>query len=343
MDIRPIILELLRRQGSVRAAEVMKRTGFSRTYVNRFFQQLRGDGTLVLLGRANKARYFAATGNELEKSRQGIWEIRRTLRNRGLAEDVVLRRIKDDSGIFYRLPSNVANILDYAFTEMLNNAIEHSRSKNIAVQVRRSRGRVDFNVADRGVGIFNVIKQTRHLANELEAIQELIKGKLTTDPKRHSGEGIFFTSKVADLLVIKGSGKKLVFDNKKADVFVEDIKPIIGTAVEFSVDERSKKELRRIFADYAGEGFEFAKTIVTIKLFKTKGDYMSRSQARRVLTGLEKFKTVVLDFKGVQTVGQAFADEVFRVWQKNHPAIRIELCNATENIRFMVQHAASTS
>jgi anti-sigma regulatory factor (Ser/Thr protein kinase) len=341
MDIRAIILGMLRRQGSVRAAEVVKRTGFSRAYIHRFFQQLREEGTVVLLGRANSARYFASTGKELEKNRQGIHEIRRVLHNRGLAEDVVLRQIKDDSGIFYRLSSNVASILDYAFTEMLNNAIEHSRSKNIVVRVRRLRGRIDFTVVDRGIGIFNVIKRTHHLANEYEAIQELIKGKLTTDPKHHSGEGIFFTSKVADQLVIKGSGKKLVFDNKKADVFVEDINPIIGTAVEFSVGERSKKELRQIFADYAGEGFEFAKTVLTIELFKTKGDYVSRSQARRVLVGLEKFKTVVLDFKGVRTVGQAFADEVFRVWQKNHPAIRIEMRNANENIRFMVQHVIS--
>jgi anti-sigma regulatory factor (Ser/Thr protein kinase) len=342
MDIRALILELLKRRGSVRAAEVVKRTGFSRAYVNRFFQQLRDDGALVLLGRANTARYFAATGNEAKKTRQEIREIHRSLLNRGLAEDVVLRRIKDDSGIFHGLPSNVARILDYAFTEMLNNAIEHSRSKNIAIKMRRSGRRVDFKVVDRGVGIFNTIKRTRHLTNELEAIQELIKGKLTVDPKRHSGEGIFFTSKVADELVIKGSGKKLVYDNRQADVYVEDIRPIIGTAVEFSIGERSKRELRKIFADYAGEGYEFAKTLVTIELFKTKGTYVSRSQARRVLLGLEKFKTVVLDFKGVQTVGQAFADEVFRVWHKNHPSIRIDMRNANDNIRFMVHHVGST-
>jgi anti-sigma regulatory factor (Ser/Thr protein kinase) len=343
MDICALILDLLRRQGSVRAAEVVKRTGFSRSYVNRFFQQLRDDGTLVLLGKANTARYFAAAGNEAKKARQGIREIHKTLLNRGLAEDVVLRRFKDDSGIFHRLPSNVARILDYAFTEMLNNAIEHSRSKKIVVRMRRLEGRIDFKVVDRGVGIFKTIKRTRQLANELEAIQELIKGKLTSDPEHHSGEGIFFTSKVADKLVIKGSGKKLVFDNRRADVFVDDIHPIIGTAVEFSIGERSKRDLGKIFADYAGEGYEFAKTLVTIELFKTKGDYVSRSQARRVLMGLEKFKVVVLDFKGVRTVGQAFADEVFRVWQKNHPAIRIEVRNANDNIRFMVQHVTSTS
>lgn len=342
MDIRALILDLLKRQGSVRTSEVVKRTGFSRAYVNRFFQDLRDDGRVILLGKANTARYVAA-GTASKKSRQGILEVHKILVNRGLAEDVVLRRMKDESGIFHRLPSNVAGILDYAFTEMLNNAIEHSHSRNIVVRIKRSGGRIEFKVVDRGVGIFKTIKRARHLGNELEAIQELIKGKLTTDPKRHSGEGIFFTSKAGDRLLIKGSGKKLVFDNKLSDVFVEDINPIVGTAVEFSIAERSKKELRDIFADYAGESYEFAKTVVTIALFKTTGDYISRSQARRVLAGLDKFKTVVLDFKGVQTVGQAFADEVFRVWQKNHPAIGIDIRNANENVELMIQHVSRTS
>jgi anti-sigma regulatory factor (Ser/Thr protein kinase) len=341
MDIRALILDLLKRQGSVRTAEVVKRTGFSRAYVNRFFKELCGEGTLILLGKANTARYIAATGTASSKSRQGVLEVHKILANRGLAEDVVLRQIKDESGIFHRLPANVIRILDYAFTEMLNNAIEHSHSKKIVVRMKRSAGRIAFKVVDQGVGIFKAIKRARHLGGELEAIQELIKGKLTTDPKRHSGEGIFFTSKVGDRLLIKGSGKKLVFDNKQSDVFVEDITPIVGTAVEFSISERSKKELGSVFSDYAGEGYEFAKTIVTIELFKTKGDYISRSQARRVLAGLEKFKTVVLDFKGVPTVGQAFADEVFRVWKQNHPAIGVDVRNANENIQLMIQHVST--
>ncbi len=343
MDIHALILELLKRQGSVRAAEVVKRTGFSRTYVNRFFKQLCDDGTLILLGRANTARYFAANGAEAQKAKLGIREIHRVLLNRDLAEDDVLRQLKHETGIFLQLPANIARILDYAFTEMLNNAIEHSRSKNIDIRIRRLNGTIAFAVVDKGVGIYNAIKRSHHLANELEAIQELIKGKLTTDPKRHSGEGIFFTSKVADELVIKGSGKKLIFDNRRGDVFVRDLKPIIGTIVEFSISVKSKKDLKSIFADYAGEGYEFAKTVVTVELFKSEGDYVSRSQARRVLTGLDKFKTVILDFKGVDTVGQAFADEVFRVWQKDHPAIRIDARNADDNVRFMIQHVTAKS
>jgi len=56
--------------------------------------------------------------------------------------------------------------------------------------------------------------------------------------------------------------------------------------------------------------------------------HISRSQAKRLLMGLEKFKQVVLDFKGVSSVGQAFVDEVFRVFQNEHPDIAIQYFNA---------------
>ena len=57
------------------------------------------------------------------------------------------------------------------------------------------------------------------------------------------------------------------------------------------------------------------------------------------MSGLEKFKHVTLDFRGVKTVGQGFADEVFRVWQKNHPSITIEPKNMNDNVRFMTKRA----
>src|SRR5882762_5697831 len=48
------------------------------------------------------------------------------------------------------------------------------------------------------VAIFRKIATALGLANEAHAILELTKGKLTTDRQRHSGEGIFFTSRMFD-------------------------------------------------------------------------------------------------------------------------------------------------
>jgi hypothetical protein len=68
-------------------------------------------------------------------------------------------------------------------------------------------------------------------------------------------------------------------------------------------------------------------------------DYVSRSQARRILAGLEKFKTIELDFKDVKTIGQAFADEIFRIWQAGHKEVRFKIQNANENVMLMIKRA----
>ena len=71
--------------------------------------------------------------------------------------------------------------------------------------------------------------------------------------------------------------------------------------------------------------------------------YVSRSQARRILSGLEKFNSIMLDFEHVPTVGQAFADEIFRVFKNKHPKIQIDIENTNEAVRFMVERARNGS
>lgn len=338
MDLRKLILGTIARKGSVRTAEIAQGTGFSRAYVHRILQKLTREGKLVLVGKANTTRYLPASKRAVQKAKAEIRSIRKILKNKGISEDQILSDIKRETGIFAGLHFNVQRILDYAFTEMLNNAIEHSRSDIITVRIHRTGDGVLFRVADRGIGIFRNIMRQRRLASELEAIQDLLKGKQTTDPKRHSGEGIFFTSKAVDRLLIAGSDRRLIFDNRVEDVFVRQGRKIQGTDVESFVSIRSKRDLRTIFTAFAGESLHFGTTSVRISLYKTKEEYVSRSQARRLVTGLDEFRVIILDFKGVDTVGQGFVDEVFRVWQAQHPDINIDVKNANENVRFMIGH-----
>ena len=60
MDIKELILKKLAKDKEVRAATIVKLTGFSRTYINRFFQELRDEGKIVLVGKANRACYVNA-------------------------------------------------------------------------------------------------------------------------------------------------------------------------------------------------------------------------------------------------------------------------------------------
>jgi len=69
------------------------------------------------------------------------------------------------------------------------------------------------------------------------------------------------------------------------------------------------------------------------------GIHISRSQARRILEGLEKFKVILLDFENVPLVGQAFVDEIYRVFQNAHSDILIQEENMSEGVKFMVKRA----
>ncbi|MFH1562526.1 MAG: DUF4325 domain-containing protein [Nitrospirota bacterium] len=341
MDIKRIIIEELEKKREIKASEIVKATGFSRAYINRFFQELRDEGRIVLIGRANRANYVLATEEAVLAAKESMFDITLNLQNKELHEDKVIEEIKKKTGIFIGIRPNISDILDYALSEMLNNAIEHSNSKMIKITMEKDKNSITFSIIDEGIGIFNNIMGKKELNNIMSAIQDLLKGKQTTVPQMHSGEGIFFTSKVSDILVLQGSNKKLIFNNLLDDIFIKDIKEINGTKVNFSIDMKSNKNLSSIFREWTDSSFEFSKTMVTVKLYKIKSPLLSRSQARRIVSGLDKFKTVILDFKEIETVGQGFADEIFRVWKSNHPKIIINAVNANENVQFMINRAIS--
>ena len=244
------------------------------------------------------------------------------------------------TGILKGIPDHVFDIVYYAFTEMLNNAIEHSMSKNISLTMRKGKDDIKFRIIDKGIGIFNNIMQKKHLKDIMEAIQDLTKGKLSTAPEAHTGEGIFFTSKIGSELIIESSRKKIIFDNTLNDIFIKDKRNIEGTRVSFTVGLNAEKKLENVFRQYTDDSLEFNKTRVRVILYKEGSKLISRSQARRILSGLNKFKTVTLDFENVDTVGQGFADEIFRVWKKRHPDIAVIPENANENVRFMINRAS---
>jgi anti-sigma regulatory factor (Ser/Thr protein kinase) len=230
-------------------------------------------------------------------------------------------------------------ILQYVFTEIVNNAIDHSGATEVEVLVSQPGTAVAVEVIDRGVGIFRHIRDKLGLETELEALQELSKGKTTTMPSRHSGEGVFFSSKASDWFEISSGTLRWVVDNRRGDMAVGALNPLVdGTEVRIEVDTDADRDLNQVFAEYT-EDFEFSKTRAVIRLFAIGTDFVSRSQAKRLVHGLEAFREVVFDFNGVNLVGQGFADEVFRVWAKEHPEVQLIPTDMNDAVAFMVERA----
>jgi len=103
----------------------------------------------------------------------------------GLSESDVWRSIKDDLNLDGESPAG--RIIGYAFTEMLNNAIDHSGSGTVTITWWVTSDQWSFEVRDYGVGAYIKLRLGLRLASDFEAVQELSKGKRTTDRDRHTG------------------------------------------------------------------------------------------------------------------------------------------------------------
>lgn len=341
MDTKSEILHFANKQKIFRTSDVVKglKNKVSRQQVSSILNDLFRKGLLVRQGSGSFVFYALPTNSHALKKL-----IHKKLRNNNLKEHEVFDEIKSSSPFLRSLKENVDSIFNYAFSEMLNNAIEHSTSKLINIEVENNKDNLTFTVRDFGVGVFRNIMQQRHLKSELEAIQDLLKGKTTTQPQSHSGEGIFFTSKVGDIFILESFNLRLRIDNIVKDVFVEEIPSIKGTTVRFQLSLNSKKHLNDIFKEYTNPAtYAFDKTEIHIKLYTMGTIYVSRSQARRVLTHLDKFKSIVLDFDQVLTIGQAFADEIFRVFISKHQDIKITPINMNEAVEFMIKRVEKPS
>lgn len=238
------------------------------------------------------------------------------------------------------LRTNVMAIVRYAFTEMLNNAIDHSKAERCSIRFMLTPGLVSFDIQDAGIGAFHSIAAKYHLPDEETALVELLKGKTTTMPEAHAGEGIFFTSRVGDNFTIRSHRIQIEWKRTKHDVFVSQQRHRAGTAIHFALHLSARHKLEEVFAEFAPAeyDFQFQKTRVLVKLLQP--DYVSRSEAKRLLANLEKFKEISLDFRGVRSVGQGFADEVFRVFAQRHPSIVIHPEQASSAVLAMIKHVS---
>ena len=257
--------------------------------------------------------------------------------------------VSDDAAWQFRIApalrdvrKNIVDLCHYGFTEMLNNAIEHSGSATAMISVRQTAVGIEMMVADEGVGIFDKIRLTFGLSDARSALLELSKGKLTSDPRRHAGEGIFFTSRMFDRFSIHSSN--LVYVRRRVDdadwlIEVEDEDHYQGTAVTMSITLDAQWTTQEVFETYQGDSVRFRKTHVPLLLGKQPGEQLvSRSQAKRILARFEEFSEVLLDFQGVEEIGQPFADEIFRVFAANHPAITVRCVNASPLVEQMIAY-----
>jgi biotin operon repressor len=333
-EIRRFILEHVEKHSGDVSRLAAEHFSITRQAINKHLQRLAHEGALRESGNTRSRSYKLAPlvnwAHEYEISPD-------------LEEHIVWRN--DVSKVLGDQPENVMDIWQYGFTEMFNNAKDHSSGSRIDVLIQRTATTTEMAIIDNGVGIFRKIQTAMNLLDERHAVFELAKGKLTTDPARHSGEGVFFTSRMFDSFDILSAGVYFSHEfGKDWDWVSERIEPEKArTSVWLKLNNHTSRTTTKIFDQFSsGDNYGFTKTMVPVRLAQYGNDKLiSRSQARRVVARVELFKVVIFDFKGVPTIGQAFADEIFRVFAQEHPGMELYASNTNSEIRRMIARAKS--
>ena len=331
-NIRRFILDNVTHHRRDIAARTSTVYGITRQAVNIHIRHLIKQGALLEFGVTRNKQYALPA---LTK-----WQ--HTYSLGALAEDVVWRA--DILGFITGLPGNVMDIWQYGFTKILNNVIDHSSGTRVHVRVMKTAAEIEISICDDGEGIFKKIQRELKLSDERHSVLELAKGKLTTDPDNHTGEGIFFSSRmVDDFQILSGNVYFSHQHNRAKDWIMEKQKFQSGTSVLMKLSNNSARVLKDVFDGFTSDNeYGFTKTVVPVRLAQYGDDKLvSRSQAKRVLVRIEKFKTVVFDFESVETIGQAFADEIFRVFKSRQPDIELIHLNANKQVTQMIMRALS--
>lgn len=326
--IREFIIRMLPEHPNNIVALIAAEFGMTRQAAHLYINKEIKNGNIVKTGETRSVRYFLIGGDKIE------FNCKITA---GLEEDRVWSKYVKPMILKY--PYNVQEIIAFGFTEMYNNAIDHSGGTTIYTQIEVKDGNIEIIIMDNGIGIFKKIQDSLKLDLVRESLLHLSKGKFTTDPSKHTGEGIFFTSRIFDWFSILSSDLYYNFEDQdwllsreKTETFGK------GTLIKMIISKNSKKTTKEIMDKYTDEEFGFSKTIVAVALSADPNDpHVSRSQAKRLMMGLDKFKTVVLDFENVPFLGQAFVDEVFRVYKNEHPFIEIQFINANKDVEDMIK------
>ncbi|PZP32834.1 MAG: hypothetical protein DI603_09120 [Roseateles depolymerans] len=314
------------------AAHVEERTGASRRAAMAALRRLTEAGWLVRSGSARRPVYGPGA----------LRQVARSYTLHGLQEDLPWQR---DFAPHFDLPRHVERMIRHGFTELVNNAADHSGGTSVTVSLRQTPTHVQLLVSDDGIGVFDKICTAFSLEDPQHAMLELSKGRLTSSPDAHTGRGLFFSSQLADVFDIHANNtayQRRAWES--AGWRRGKALPRQGSSIYMAIALNTTRSLDAVMEAWslAGDGIEFDQTRVQLRLLAGEGQPLdSRAQARRVGLRLTTFRRAEIDFDGVTDVGHGFTDELFRVFAKAHPQIELVPTNMTPRIAALVKSARS--
>ena len=316
-------------------AHLMQRLEISRRRARRLLDVLADAQWLVEEGSRRRPRFRPGPMRQVVKR----YELA------GLAED---RPWAEDFAPCFDLRPHVARLAQHAFTELVNNAVDHSGGTGVTVSVRQTALHLQMLVSDDGCGLFQRIAQAWDIDDPRLAMLALGKGKLTTQPARHLGQGLFYVARAADVFDLHAN--RCGFQRRPGRRGWSDVRAMAhtGTSVYLAVALDTPRTLDEVLRAHTDTGYGLDHTEVSLRLLTGPQAWLeSRAQARRATAGLTAFRRARLDFSGIEEIGPAFADELFRVFARAHPQVELVPEDAAPRVAAMIaavqQRAESTN
>ena len=337
-----ILTEVGQRPGHNPTQAIQKNFAVSRETVRLHLNKLIKDGLIVAKG-SGKGRTYVLSRPLTTDTVESKVDLR--------YED--LRRKGEDGAYDEFIEPNLQNLSNpgllsrvrHVSTEILNNVIDHSQATNVVIQLKLDAERLWLEINDDGLGVFRTIKDAFKLDTYFEAVGELAKGKRTRDVARHAGEGIFFSSRMANRFFLSANDLMYVYDTEKDDWSMQEGTHQPGSKLIFEFSRRDVRSPKDVFDRYT-QDFCFMihspRLVSPYTISLPQGEFPSRSEAKKILAGAEDFASIVIDFKNVQSIGQGFADEMFRVFPLKHPNMILEVRGANQFILQMIAHVGGT-
>lgn len=321
-------------QGAALPAVVMQRLAIGRR------------AALGVLRKLTAAQWLVPVGTPRKRSWQpgALRQVVQRYPLDGLQEDLPWAR---DFAPFLALPPEVARMAQHAFTELLNNAVDHSGGTQVTVSMRQTAAHLQLLVSDDGCGVFQRIESAFDITDPTLAMLELSKGKLTSQPDRHTGRGLFFTSRLADMFDLHANETAFQYRGWDRRNWFKG-KPMArqGTSIYLAIALDTTRTLDAVLRAHSldGEGYGFERTVVPLQLLvEAATGLASRAQARRVALRLQRFRRAEVDFSGIADVGHGFVDELFRVAAREHPGVDIVPVGMAPRVAAMVESVRSAS
>lgn len=247
----------------------------------------------------------------------------------GLQEDLPWSR---DFAPNFTLPREIARLAQHAFTELLNNAVDHSGGTQVTVSMRQTPAHLQLLVSDDGCGLFHSIEQSFDIGEPTLAMLELAKGRLSSQPQRHSGLGLLVTSQLADVFDLRANAHG--FQRRAWSTTPWHPMPTAaplagrpGTSIYLAIALDTSRTLDSVQRSLSADGRSFAFDRVQVPLRLLAGDSQpvlaSRAEARRVASRLAGFRRAEIDFTGLSEIGHAFAHELFAVIRREQPDLEL--------------------